>query len=147
MVVLAVAVPGSAATARAQRLDLSISPGVIAIPTADPDVMPAVSSAPVAVNYRIRQNNRQAWLLTVQANGDLESGASTIDIAAVSWTATPSPPFQNGTLSKSMAQTVASGTGNVAAPSTGAITFTLANSWTYDAGLYSQTLVFTLSTP
>lgn len=147
ILVLTLTVPGAAAPAYAQRLDLSISPTVIAIPTADPDAMPAVSSAPIAVNYRVRQNSHGPWLLTVQADGDLESGASTIDISAVSWIAAPSPPFQNGTLSKSVAQTVASGSGNVARPSTGTITFTLANSWTYDTGLYSQTLVFTLSTP
>ena len=135
------------APAIAQRLDLSISPGVVTIPTADPDAMPVISSAPVAVNYRVRQNNKQTWLLTVQANGDLESGASSIDIGAVSWTAAPAPPFQNGTLSKVAAQTVASGVGNQASPATGTLTFMLTNSWTYDIGIYTQTLVFTLSTP
>ena len=133
--------------ALAQQLDLSISPGAIAIPSADPDAMPAVGAAPIAVNYRVRQNSRGTWLLTVQANGDLESGESTIDIIAVSWTAAPSPPFQNGTLSKTTAQTVASGPGNQASPATGHVTFALTNSWTYDTGIYTQTLVFTLSTP
>jgi hypothetical protein len=142
VLLLAPASPGLA-----QRLDLTISPAVVAIPTADPDTVPVVSSAPVSVQYRVRQNNRQTWLLTVQANGDLESGESTIDISAVSWTAAPSPPFQNGTLSKTTAITVATGAGNVASAATGAITFMLANSWTYDTGLYTQTLVFTLSTP
>ena len=79
--------------------------------------------------------------------GDLVSGPSTIDIGEMSWIASPSPPFQNGTLSKTTAQTVASGTDNVANPSTGTLTFRLTNSWTYDAGIYTQTLVFTLSTP
>ena len=133
--------------AAAQRLDLAISPAVITVPSADPDTMPVLSSSPVQVTYRVRQNNRQTWLLTVVANGDLVSGASTIDISAVSWIASPSPPFQNGTLSKATAQTVATGPGNVASPSTGTLTFRLANSWTYDAGIYTQTLVFTLSTP
>ena len=133
--------------AAAQRLELAISPAVITVPSADPDSMPVLSSSPVQVNYRVRQNNRQTWLLTVVANGDLVSGASTIDISAVSWIASPSPPFQNGTLSKTTAQMVATGPGNVASPSTGTLTFRLANSWTYDAGIYTQTLVFTLSTP
>ena len=109
--------------------------------------MPVLSSSPVQVNYRVRQNNRQAWLLTVIADGDLVSGPSTIDISAVSWIGSPSPPFQNGTLSKTTAQTVATGPGNVSSPSTGTLTFRLANSWTYDAGVYTQTLVFTISTP
>jgi hypothetical protein len=133
--------------AAAQRLDLSISPAVITVPSADPDTMPVLSSSPVQVNYRVRQNNRQTWLLTVIADGDLVSGPSTIDISAVSWIAGPSPPFQNGTLSKTTAQTVATGPDNVSSPSTGTLTFRLANSWTYDAGVYTQTLVFTISTP
>ena len=133
--------------AAAQRLDLSINPAVMSIPTADPDSTPVLVSSPVQVNYRVRQNNRQTWLLTVVANGDLVSGPSTIDIGMVTWIATPSPPFQNGTLSKATAETVATGAGNVASPSTGTLTFRLANSWTYDAGIYTQTLVFTLSTP
>jgi hypothetical protein len=128
-------------------LNLAVSPAVISIPSADPDLVPTVSSGPVIIDYRVRQNSQDTWMLTVLASGDLESGASTIDIAAVSWIATPSPPFQNGTLSRSVAQTVAMGTGNVARPSTGSIIFRLANSWTYDAGTYTQTLVFTLSTP
>lgn len=147
LTVVSVAGLGPAAPALGQQLELSITPSVVAIASADPDAMPVISSAPVAVNYRVRQNNQQAWLLTVQANGDLESGASTIDISAVSWMATPSPPFQNGTLSKTVAQTVATGVGNQGSPAAGAVTFRLTNSWTYDMGIYTQTLVFTLSTP
>ncbi len=137
----------TAPPAAAQLLDLSISPAVIVIPSADPDLMPLLDSAPVSVNYRVRQNNREVWLLTVQAGGDLESGGSTIDISAVTWIATPAPPFQNGTLSKTVAQTVATGIGNQASEATGTLMFQLKNSWTYDIGIYSQALVFTLSTP
>jgi hypothetical protein len=136
-----------ATPAAAQRLDLSVNPAVIVIQAGDPDAVPIATSAPVTVNYRVRQNNKQMWLLTVQANGDLDSGGSTIDISAVGWSAAPSPPFQNGTLSKTVAQTVATGLGNVASPSTGTITLRLTNSWLYDAGIYTQVLVFTLSTP
>jgi hypothetical protein len=146
-VAAAFALSGVPDRAAAQRLDLSIAPGTIVIPTADPDTVPVLASAPVSVNYRVRQNNRQMWLLTVEAGGDLVSGPSTIDISAVTWTASPSPPFQGGTLSRTGAQTVATGAGNVASPSVGSLTFRLANSWTYDAGTYTQTLVFTLSTP
>jgi hypothetical protein len=133
--------------AAAQRLDLSLSPAVVAFASADPDTVPVISSAPVTINYRVRQNNRQTWLLTVVASGDLVSGASIVDVSAVSWVATPAPPFQNGTLSKTVARTVATGLGNQANPSTGSLTFRLANSWTYDAGIYTQSIVFKLSTP
>ena len=75
------------------------------------------------------------------------AGAARIDISNVTWVATPAPPFQNGTLSKTVAQRVASGTGNVNPARTGSVTFKLANSWTYSTGNYTQTVLFTLSAP
>lgn len=85
--------------------------------------------------------------MTVLAAGDLISADSTVDISSVSWIATPAPPFRNGALSKTVPQIVASGTGNEVPMTTGSLTFRLTNSWTYDAGLYTQTLIFTLSVP
>lgn len=137
----------AAVPAAAQRLDLGITPASIVIPTGDPDSVPVVSSAPAIVEYRVRQNDSNPWVLTVLASGDLVSGAATIAISDVTWVATPSPPFRNGTLSSSVAQTVAAGTGSVPRPTSGSITFRLPNSWTYDAGIYTQSLVFTLSAP
>lgn len=137
----------AAAPASAQLLNLSISPPTVTIPSADPDTMPVITATPITVNYRVRQNNRETWLLTVVANGDLESGAARIDISTIGWVATPAPPFQPGTLSRTAARTVASGTGNVASPSSGSLTFRFTNSWNYEPGVYAQTIVFTLSTP
>jgi hypothetical protein len=134
--------------ASAQRLDLSLSPRVITFPSADPDAVPVIDAAPLQVTYRVRQNDKGApWSLTVLAGGDLLSGAARIDISNVTWVATPAPPFQNGTLSKTVAQRIASGTGNLNPPATGSIIFRLANSWTYNTGTYSQTVLFTLSVP
>ena len=138
---------GLPAIASAQRLDLTVTPAAIVIPTGDPDLVPVVSSTPATIAYRVRQNNNNPWSLTVLAGGDLVAGASSIAISEVTWVATPSPPFRNGTLSSTSAQTVAAGVGNVANPSSGSITFRLTNSWTYDAGIYTQSLVFTLSAP
>lgn len=135
------------AAAGAQRLDLSLSPRVITFPSSDPDAVPVVAAAPVQVTYRVRQNNNAPWSLTVLAGGDLISGASRVDISNVSWVATPAPPFQNGTLSKTVAQRIASGTGNLNPVAHGSITFRLANSWTYNTGTYTQTVLFTLSAP
>jgi hypothetical protein len=135
------------APAAAQRLDLSISPQTISFPLADPDTVPVVSSTTAQLTYRVRQNNKQPWTLTILAMGDLHSGLSTVDIGSVSWIATPAPPFQNGTLSKVVAQRVAGGVGNINPTATGQIAFRLANSWNYTAGLYTQTIVFTLSAP
>lgn len=135
------------AAAPAQTLDFSLTPQVVSFPSSDPDAVPIVAAAPVTINYRIRQNSGSPWSLTVLAGGDLISGADQIDISNITWTATPAPPFQSGTLSKTVAQRIASGTGNAANPSTGSVTFRLTNSWTYSTGTYTQTLLFTLSTP
>jgi hypothetical protein len=128
------------------QLDLSISPASITFASADPDVNPSIAAAPVIISVRVRQNLGN-WTLTVLAGGDLIAGPATVDITNVSWTATPAPPYQSGTLSKTIAQRVASGTGNVNPAANGSVTFRLANSWLYSAGNYTQTLVFTLSAP
>ena len=134
------------AHAAAQRLDLSVSPISITFPAMDPDSAPLLFSAPVQVTYRVRGNNGP-WTLSVLAGGDLNSGGATVDISNITWVATPAPPFQSGTLSKTIAQTLASGRGNVPVAATGQITFRLANLWTYTAGTYTQTVVFTLTAP
>jgi hypothetical protein len=146
IVVLAALTTG-AIPAGAQVLEMSLSPRVITFPSSDPDVVPIVASAPITVSYRIRQNSGSPWSMTVLAGGDLISGPSSVDISNVTWTATPAPPFQGGTLSKTVAQRIASGTGNVANPSIGSVTFRLANAWTYSTGTYTQTVLFTLSSP
>lgn len=148
LVVLAVALT-AASPALAQnkpQLDLTVSPLSISFTAANPDTAPVVTAAPVVVTVRVRQN-AGPWTLTVLANGDLLSGPSSVDISNVTWTATPAPPFQGGTLSKTVAQRVASGTGTVNPAQNGSLTFRLANSWTYNAASYTQTLVFTLTAP
>jgi hypothetical protein len=136
------------APSAAQKLDLTISPISITFPSADPDISPSVVAPPVVVTVRIRQNKGTSpWLLTVLASGDLIAGSQTVDITNVTWTATPGPPYQNGTLSKTVAQRIAGGTGNVNPAEDGSVTFRLANSWNYSAGTYTQTIVFTLSSP
>jgi hypothetical protein len=133
--------------AAGQNLNLQVNPRTVTFAPSDPDTVPLVLAAPVQVTYRVRQNGGQPWLLTVLANGDLISGLSTVDISNVSWVATPAPPFQGGTLSKTVAQTLASGTGNVNPARNGSVTFRLANSWDYSVGNYRQTVIFTLSAP
>ena len=135
------------ATATAQRLDLSITPSSFSFPSADPDTTPVVLSPVLTIRYRVQQNAGAQWRITVLANGDLVSGPAAIPIASVSWIASPSPPFQEGTLSSTVEQLVASGTDNVNPARTGSITFRLVNLWTYPAGVYSQSFVFTISAP
>ena len=139
----ALTLPSAAA---AQRLELTVSPMTITFPVSDPDSTPVIVAVPVQVTYRIRQWDG-TWTLTVLAQGDLIAGGSTVDISNVTWVATPAPPFQNGVMSKTVAQRLASGTGVVNPARQGQITFRLANSWTHNAGLYTQSVVFTLSAP
>ena len=134
------------AASNAQRLTLSVNPVTITFVPADPDTVPIVASAPVQITYRVQQN-KGPWTLTLVASGDLISGSSVVDISNVTWVATPAPPFQNGTLSKTVAQPLASGVGMANPVQQGQITFRLPNSWNYTAGLYAQSIVFTLTAP
>jgi hypothetical protein len=131
----------------AQLINLSVTPQVISFPAAHPDLEPVVTSIPVQIVYRVRQNVKQAWTMTLLAGGDLVSGTASVDIANVGWVAAPSPPFQNGTLTKTVAQMLASGFGNENPVQTGTITFRLNNLWTHSAGIYTQTVFFTLTAP
>ena len=142
----AAAIALGASDAAAQRLDLSVNPVSISFPISDPDTVPVISSAQVQVSYRVRSYDGP-WTITLLATGDLISGSATVDISNVTWVATPAPPFQNGVLSKTVAQRLAAGTGSINPARTGQVTFRLANSWNYAAGLYTQTIVFTLTAP
>lgn len=144
--IVALALLLHASRASAQKLSLSVTPSTVAFASADPDTTPTITSTAVVVTVRVQQNSGP-WQLTVQANGDLISGTASIDATQVTWTASPAPPFKDGTVSKIVAQSMASGTGNVNPATSGSVIFRLANSWTYAAGLYSQALVFTLSAP
>jgi len=131
--------------AAAQNVTLSVSPGSFTFPSADPDLSPVVTAPALTVTCKVSGNPHGNWRLTVLAGDDLVSGAQRIDISNVSWTATPAPPFQAGTVSKTVAQTLASGSGNV--NQTGSVTFALSNSWTYTVGTYTVGITFTLSAP
>jgi hypothetical protein len=144
---IVVALTADPQAAQAQQLNLTITPLIVTFPTSDPDTAPLLNAVPLTVQYRVRGNGNRPWTLTVLASGNLTSGASTIPASAVTWVATPAPPFRAGTMSTTQAQPVASGTGNVNPAQTGTVTFRLTNSWTYDAGTYFQVLTFTLSTP
>jgi hypothetical protein len=145
---LAVLITGLPLPAAAQRATVTLAPKVVMFASNDPDSVPVVVAAPVQLTYRIQGGGQTfGWSLTVLAGGDLSDGSSSIDIANVSWVATPAPPFQNGTLSQTVAQVMASGTGQVNPAQDATITFRLANSWLYTAGTYTQTVVFTLSVP
>jgi hypothetical protein len=137
----------TAAPASAQSLRLTLSTSTITFASADPDTTPSIASPAVTVSYRVRNNNSGNWQITLLAGGDLTSAAGTIDITNVTWTAAPVPPFQSGTLSHTLAQRLAAGVGNVQSTQTGTVVFSLANSWTYNVGVYTATVTFTLIAP
>ena len=147
LILVAVLITGVALDSFAQQVTLSVSPNTFDFPSSDPDSVPSIAAGPVTVSYKVTGNGTGNWRITILANGDLVAGAATIPAATITWTATPAPPFQAGTMSKTIAQTVASGTGNAATTQTGTVLFALANSWSYDMGIYSQTFAMTLSAP
>ena len=136
------AVCGAATPAAAQFLQ--VQPATITFPSSDPDTVPVIAAASIRVTY-IAQGSPNPWTITVRAGGNLISGASTIPISNVSWTATPSPTCRNGTLS-TVAQTLATGAGLINIDR-GDVTFRFVNSWNYTVGNYTQTVTFTLSSP
>jgi hypothetical protein len=130
----------------AVTLRLTISPTTIAFPSGDPDTTPLLTAPAITVTYGIwDRNSNDYWTLTVQAAGDLTSGTATIPASGISWTATPAPPFRNGVLSSTLAQPLATAQYDVRPETTGTVVFSLANSWSYNVGTYSQNVVFTLT--
>lgn len=133
----------SARPAAAQLIQLQ--PTTITFAAADPDTVPLISASPIRVTYIALGQGASPWTITVQAQGQLVSGTSSIPISNVSWVATPTPTFRNGTLS-TVPQVLATGTG-LALLERGDVTFRFNNSWNYNVGTYTQTVTFTLSSP
>jgi hypothetical protein len=128
--------------AEAQTIILTLGSSNITFPDASPGASLSISATenPISVSVTVIPSGT-SWTLTVLANGDLVSGADTIPISNVTWTATGSQ-FVNGTLSKTTSQSVAIGPNN----RTGTLSFFLANSWSYPTGSYTQTITFTAAT-
>ena len=133
----------SARSAAAQFIQLQ--PTTITFAAADPDTVPLISASPIRITYIALGQGANPWTITVEAEGQLVSGTSTIPISNVSWIATPTPTFRNGTLS-TVPQVLATGTG-LALLQSGDVTFRFTNSWNYNVGTYTQTVTFTLSSP
>lgn len=132
-------------SALAQNVTLGIpNPSSITFNDADPDLQPLLSSTPnsVSLDIKISGNPGSPWKLTHLAAGDL---SPSIPISNISWTVTPQPPFVNGSMNKTVAQTAAQGVGNV--NQTGTFTFRITNLWTYNTGNFSVVTTFTLSAP
>ena len=94
-----------------------------------------------------------SWSAGALASGDLQSGPDTIAISNVTWTAADVSTSKcasctcfAGTASSVASQLVFTGTGSTNGFRCRA-TFSLANSWSYNPGSYSQVMVITASSP
>jgi hypothetical protein len=83
-------------------------------------------------------------MLTLQSIDDLRSGVTVLPASLITWTAA-GPGFLPGTLSRSAAQTVGTWTGS--GIRSGSQSFYFENRWTHPPGIYTITLVYTISTP
>jgi hypothetical protein len=130
----------------AARAKLTLAPTTINFPDADPDVTPSIpaNENSVIVLASVRTSSAGVSTLTCLANGDLNSGANNIAISNVSWTSSGAG-YVNGTMSKAAAQSVGSWTGS--GLNVGNLDFSLANSWAYNVGSYTQTVTYTLTAP
>lgn len=130
--------------AQATTARLSFNVLTVSFPAADPDLTPAIGATENPVQVKVVVKGEQPSImsqLTVQAAGDLQSGPDRIPVDRITWTA-QGQGFVSGTLSSSQPQLVGQWTGKV--DSTGQLRFWLQNSWSYAAGVYSQSLVYTL---
>jgi len=129
----------------AARAKLTLGVAAISFPDEDVDATPSIPADenPVDVTVKARTGSSDTVTLTVQANGDLQSGGDAIAITNVSWTATGTG-FVAGTM-----DTVAQSAGSWTGPGeqTGTFSYFLANDWTYAPGNYTQTVVYTLTAP
>lgn len=137
--VLALGVANSATAGLTATLTLGVTS--VNFPSASPATTPSIAANENPISVTVKTTGAASWSLTVLANGDLVAGADSIAINNVTWTATGTG-FVNGTLSKTTAQTLASGSGNT--NQTATQSYFLANSWNYVSGSYSQTVVYTL---
>lgn len=128
------------------RAKLTLGVAAINFPDADPSTTPSVAATenPVSVDSQVRTGAASTATLTVLAASDLTSGANTIAITNVTWTATGAG-YVAGTMSTSAAQTVGSWTGS--GDRSGTLSFFLTNSWSYATGSYTANSTFTLTAP
>ena len=125
---------------------LSLSANNLNFPDADPDLVPQIPSSggPVTITAKARAQSGGMVTLTVQASDDLRSGVDMLPVSLITWTAS-GPGFINGTMSRTSAQLVATWVGS--GVRSGTQTFRFENRWTHPSGIYTVSLVYTLTAP
>jgi hypothetical protein len=127
------------------KAKLTLGTATINFADADPDVTPNFTSAPVTVDVKSRTTAAGNVTLTVLALGDLTNGTDNIGVTNLTWTATGTGFTASGANNKNTAQTLGSWTGS-GSPS-GTQTLSLPNLWSYNTGVYTVTLSYTLTAP
>ncbi len=135
---------GMAAVSMAGPVTLTVT-GSVDFPDESPDLAPVLGPEDIQVEVRALAVPGSPWILTIIADSDLMSGTSAIPIGEITWTASPSPPFQAGTLSTVVPSVLGSGLSHFTALLT--LSFYLRNSWSYEPGHYAATATLTLSSP
>jgi hypothetical protein len=125
---------------------LSLSATSVSFPDSNPDVVPLVAGTPgpLVITVKARANYNATVRLSVVASDDLRSGLLTIPAGNITWTAAGAG-FVNGTLSAASAQSVGSWVGSGVRSGSQSLLFT--NLWSHPTGVYSLTIVYTLSAP
>jgi hypothetical protein len=128
------------------KAKLSLGANSVTFADADPDVTPLYTSAAIAIDVKARTSSNGNVTLTVLASGDLTSGPTdAIAVGTLSWAASGSGFTASGFNNKTTAQTLGSWTGS--GNPTGSHTLSLPNLWSYNTGVYSVTLNYTLTAP
>jgi hypothetical protein len=140
----AAAVLAAPVPAGAGNISLTLT-GSINFLDASPDFVPVLGPETIDLEVKAVGRTGIPWTLTLVADSDFQSGAATIPISVVSWTAAPNPPFNDGALSTTTPVLIGSGLTHDFV--TVSFDFVMQNSWSYNVGNYTSTATFTLSAP
>ncbi len=124
------------------RVRLTITPNALIFRDADPDTTPVIAAQgnPVQVTMICRG---EQIMLTLRGTDHLVSGADTIEVGNITWSATGAG-FLGGRLR--VQEEVPVGKWQPTSPIIqGTLAFFLANSWQYAVGTYKTTVIFTAS--
>jgi hypothetical protein len=138
-------------------IKITITPTSISFPDANPTTTPSIP-ANTTVDLLVQVGGGAAgdpWSVHALAPDDLISGNQRIAISNVTWTATAvAGSCSNwcnclaGAMSKSVGQNLIQGQGNTSGCGrTCRYSFSLANSWLYEEGSYSQVVTITATSP
>jgi hypothetical protein len=129
------------------RVKMEFDRTTVAIDTTafDPSTVTPALAAALTLTAKARTAPNQRVVLTVLADGDFQSGVSTIPANKLSWTTTGPGFSAGGTANPNAAKQVGSWRGS--GTWTGSQTYQFADDWTYAVGAYTLTMTYTLTMP